>query len=421
MLLRPNTGRLTLLFSQRAPRTHLSLTVPYNHGFHASTIRPEQRRSRSPQVGTMTPVPDEDSKPANKSPFYFVTGYAGWAKRPSRPFPPPFFSPPSGSFSDPLSTHNRSRDRRPKVNGEMILGVTNGDDAMLVTENLLAANDGVGAWAQKERGHAPLWSRLIIHFWAAAAEKDGIGAASTGISVDAKLAEGNGKPDPVRYLSEAYSATKEALSPPNEWLGTTTASSALLHWEGDKPMLYVTQLGDCKVLVLRPDHEYNGNDDVSVDEQEDIGGKIIFATKEQWHYFDCPRQLGTNSPDNPEENAVLDVVDVQEGDVVLAMSDGVTDNLWEHEISANALKSLRTWLKKQAAENSASGGLHAISAEAVRFLAEELVLAARQIAEDPFAESPFMEKAVDEGLAIEGGKRDDISVVAGLVSKRDMT
>jgi hypothetical protein len=32
-----------------------------------------------------------------------------------------------------------------------------------------------------------------------------------------------------------------------------------------------------------------------------------------------------------------------------------------------------------------------------------------------------MEKAVDEGLAIEGGKLDDISVVVGLVSKRDMT
>jgi protein phosphatase PTC7 len=282
----------------------------------------------------------------------------------------------------------------------MILGVTNGDDAMLVTENLLAANDGVGAWAQKERGHAPLWSRLIIHFWATAAEKDGIGAASTGISVDARQADGEDKPDPVRYLSEA---------------------SALLHWEDDKPMLYVTQLGDCKILVLRPDQEYTGDDDVAVEEQENIGGNVVFATKEQWHYFDCPRQLGTNSPDTPAENAVLDVVTVQEGDLVLAMSDGVTDNLWEHEISANALKSLRTWSKKQATEDATSDGANGVSAEAMKYLAQELVLAARQIAEDPFAESPFMEKAVDEGLAIEGGKLDDISVVAGFVSKREMT
>lgn len=307
------------------------------------------------------------------------------------------------------------------MNGEMILGVTNGDDAMLVTENLLAANDGVGAWAQKERGHAPLWSRLIIHFWATAAEKDGIGAASTGISVDAKQAEGSNKPDPVRYLSEAYEATKEALGPPNEWLGTTTASSALLHWEEDKAALYVTQLGDCKVLVLRPDQEYKADENTASDEHANVGGEVIFATKEQWHFFDCPRQLGTNSPDTPEENAVLDVVDVQEGDVVLAMSDGVTDNLWEHEISANALKSLRTWSEKHAKEVSASDEANKVTTDAMRFLAQELVLAARQIAEDPFAESPFMEKAVDEGLAIEGGKRDDISVVAGFVSKRNTT
>jgi protein phosphatase PTC7 len=365
----------------------------------------------------MTPVPHDDNKPASKSPFYFLTGYAGWAKRPSRPFPPPFFSPPSGSFSDPLSTHNRSRDMRPKVNGEMILGVTNGDDAMLVTENLLAANDGVGAWAQKERGHAPLWSRLIIHFWATAAEKDGVGAATSG-TVDGKSKEGNSKPDPVRYLSEAYEATKEALSAPNEWLGTTTTSSALLHWEGEQPLLYVTQLGDCKILVLRPDRDAKSE---QLDNDENIGGKIVFATKEQWHFFDCPRQLGTNSPDTPEENAVLDIVDLQEGDVVLAMSDGVTDNLWEHEISASVLKSLRTWLEKHAADDTSPKDANGVSEGAMRFLAQELVLAARQIAEDPFAESPFMEKAVDEGLAIEGGKKDDISVVAGLVRKRDMT
>jgi protein phosphatase PTC7 len=410
----PRPRRLILLRSCKAPPT---LPRQYYNAFHTSALHQEQKRSRSPQVGTMTPVPHNDDKPASKSPFYFLTGYAGWAKRPSRPFPPPFFSPPSGSFSDPLSTHNRSRDRRPKVNGEMILGVTNGDDAMLVTENLLAANDGVGAWAQKERGHAPLWSRLIIHFWATAAEKDGVGAATSG-TVDGTSTQANGKPDPVRYLSEAYRATKEALSAPNEWLGTTTTSSALLHWEGEQPLLYVTQLGDCKILVLRPDKDVKSE---PIEGGEDIGGKIVFATKEQWHYFDCPRQLGTNSPDTPEENAVLDIVTLQEGDVVLAMSDGVTDNLWEHEISASVLKSLRTWLKKHAAEDTAPKDESGVSESAMRFLAQELVLAARQIAEDPFAESPFMEKAVDEGLAVEGGKLDDISVVAGFVRKRDVT
>jgi len=112
------------------------------------------RRQEEPTVGTTTPVPDDTEVVLSKSPFYFEAGYALFAKRASRPFPPPFSSPPSGSFSDPLSTHNRSRDRRPSVNGEMIRGITNGDDAVLVSDNFIGANDGVGAWAARERGHA---------------------------------------------------------------------------------------------------------------------------------------------------------------------------------------------------------------------------------------------------------------------------
>ena len=115
-----------------------------------------QRWKSSSQTiaGTTTPLPDEVFNRKPKSPFYFDTGYALFAKRPSRPFPPPFLSMPSGSFSDPLSTYNRSRDRRSYVNGEMIRGITNGDDAVLVGENFIGANDGVGAWATREKGHA---------------------------------------------------------------------------------------------------------------------------------------------------------------------------------------------------------------------------------------------------------------------------
>ena len=40
------------------------------------------------------------------------------------------------------------------MNGEMIRGVTNGDDAVLVSDNFIGADDGVGAWAARPRGHA---------------------------------------------------------------------------------------------------------------------------------------------------------------------------------------------------------------------------------------------------------------------------
>jgi serine/threonine protein phosphatase PrpC len=259
----------------------------------------------------------------------------------------------------------------------MIRGVTNGDDAVLVGENFVGANDGVGAWATKDRGHAALWSRLILHFWALEAERADVG-------------EGE-EPHPVAYLQTAFEKTKEATTGgASEWYGTTTACAALLAGDNasplPRPVLYVTQLGDSQILVLRPRSK-----------------EVVFKTTEQWHWFDCPRQLGTNSPDTPVKNAVMDRIEIEEDDVVLAMTDGVIDNLWEHEVVQNVVDSMEKWqsglseaeLGKEPAEQTYADGM--------RYVAQELLNAARKIAEDPFAESPYMEKAIDEGLSIEGG------------------
>ncbi|KAK0628454.1 phosphatase 2C-like domain-containing protein [Bombardia bombarda] len=344
-----------------------------------------------------------------KLPFRFETGIALFAKRAPRPFPPPFLSPPSGSFSDPLSTHNRSRDRRAAyVDGHMIQGLTNGDDAVFASEYFICANDGVGAWSTRPRGHAGLWARLILHFWATAIFED---AARQGDAY---------KPDPVAYLQRAYEQAVEATSAPNDWQGTTTAAGALLHYrprgqevaaqdsessgssEGDvEPLLYVTNIGDSQVMVVRPSTR-----------------ELVFKSTEQWHWFDCPRQLGTNSPDTPENSAVVDAVPIREGDIVLAMSDGVIDNLWAHEIVEKVSESMARW---QAGDVNRLGVMQdpGDGESGMAFVAGELMEAAREIAVDPFAESPFMEHAIEEGLASEGGKMDDISVVAGLCRKNE--
>ena len=224
-----------------------------------------------------------------------------------------------------------------------------------------------------------LWSRLILHFWALETERD---TSVTSVATESS------EPNPVQYLQKAYEQTIKATSSPNEWNGTTTACAALLHYNSKEPggpLLYVTNLGDSQCLVMRPKKK-----------------EIIYKTTEQWHWFDCPRQLGTNSPDTPKDNAVMDKVDIEENDVVLTMSDGVVDNLWEHEVLENILESIRKWESGEGGEASedrtggAGGGM--------LFVAEELVKSARVIAEDPYAESPFMERAIEEGLAMEGGE-----------------
>ncbi|CAJ2512832.1 Uu.00g009510.m01.CDS01 [Anthostomella pinea] len=341
--------------------------------------------------GDVTP-PLPDSCP--KLPFRFETGFALFAKRAPRPFPPPFHSPPSGSFSDPLSTHHQSRHKRAFVDGELIRGWTNGDDAVYASDHFICANDGVGAWSARPRGHAGLWSRLILHFWVSAMQED---------ITRVRSPDHPYSPDPVRYLQEAFERTTEATAAPIDCQGTTTATGAQLFYKGDAanrtspatPLLYVTNIGDSSICVVRVK-----------------GQKMIYRSKEQWHWFDCPRQLGTNSPDTPVQNAVMDTVELHEGDIVLAMSDGVIDNLWEHEIVENVTKSVERW---EAGEGDSAGGDREHGANGgMTFVAEELMNAAKDIATDPFAESPFMERAIEEGLASEGGKLDDISVVAAL-------
>ncbi|KAL4821531.1 hypothetical protein BDW67DRAFT_172281 [Aspergillus spinulosporus] len=357
------------------------------------TLVRRYHRAVWPSYGITTPVPDRRPHfPILKSPFYFQTGYALCAKRTSRPFPPPFLSPPSHSFSDPLTTHYQSQDKRLSVKGELIRGLNNGDDAVLVTENFLGVNDGVGAWATKPRGHAALWSRLILHFWALEVERIP--------SPDAAV-------DPIAYLQRAYEETTQATTSPSEWFGTTTSVTALLHKTLDgsgieKPLLYVTNIGDCKVLVIRPSEK-----------------KVVFRTEEQWHWFDCPMQLGTNSMDTPQKDAVLSLVDLEEGDIVLAVSDGVLDNLWEHEVLSITLEGLEKWEHGRYNDKELEWAAPEVLAEEqMVFLARELLKSALAVAQDPFAESPYMEKAVEEGLAIQGGKMDDISVVVGMCRRR---
>ena len=232
-----------------------------------------------------------------------------------------------------------------------------------------------------------LWSRLILHFWVVAIEEDMARAQSSGCVYE---------PEPKRYLQTAYERTIEATSVPNDCLGTTTATGAQLFYKGDLkdprsnivPLLYVTNLGDSRVMVVRAKSR-----------------EILYQSQEEWHWFDCPRQLGTNSPDTPNENATIDVVELAEGDICLAMSDGVTDNLWGHEIVDNVSKSVQRW---EAGEGDRTDGAN----NSMRFVAEELMKAAKAVATDPFAESPFMEHAIEEGLASSGGELNRCNIMS---------
>lgn len=139
------------------PPWHRILLVP-----SASSARLLSRRSliyvTSRGLSAATSPSDEvlPQWPAHRGPiFYFETGHGFFAKRPPRPFPPPF-----GAASPPPSTDGGGNCNAPPasqqqlINGARIRGCSNGDDAVLEAEQYLGVNDGVGAWSTRPNGHA---------------------------------------------------------------------------------------------------------------------------------------------------------------------------------------------------------------------------------------------------------------------------
>lgn len=208
--------------------------------------------------------------------------------------------------------------------------------------------------------------------------------------------------DPVKCLQAAYESVIEATKNRGDeegeghsWLGTTTAVCGVL--KGDE--LVIVNLGDSVGMVFRP-----GVSDA---------GAWILRTEEQSHWFDCPRQLGTNSPDTPEKDAVVSRIKVEDGDIVVLASDGLVDNIWDQEIVEVINRTLGESEEEIVGIVGEGGDRGRMSV-----LADRLVEAARVVATDPFAESPYMERNVDMGYNIQGGKFDDISVVAAVVRMR---
>ena len=183
----------------------------------------------------------------------------------------------------------------------------------------------------------------------------------------------------VRWLLQcAYEDTVRECHARGDWLGSTTACVGLID-RGNR--LRVATIGDSRILVVRHLSE------------------VVCETKEQQHWFDCPFQVGTNSLDQPVKDSETYSVDLQPGDVIVASTDGLGDNLFDAEI----IEEVRQCLT----DDVAGGGLDK--------LAQRLCVRAHEVGQDPWGESPWMEKAIVEGLPFHGGKLDDVSVVVGRV------
>ncbi|KAG7620729.1 PPM-type phosphatase domain [Arabidopsis suecica] len=227
---------------------------------------------------------------------------------------------------------------------------TGGEDAHFICaeEQALGVADGVGGWA--ELGiDAGYYSRELMSN-----------------SVNAIQDEPKGSIDPARVLEKAHTCTKSQ--------GSSTACIIALTNQG----LHAINLGDSGFMVV-------------------CEGHTVFRSPVQQHDFNFTYQLesGRNG-DLPSSGQVFTVA-VAPGDVIIAGTDGLFDNLYNNEITAIVVHAVRANIDPQVT-------------------AQKIAALARQRAQDKNRQTPFSTAAQDAGFRYYGGKLDDITVVVSYVA-----
>jgi len=155
---------------------------------------------------------------------------------------------------------------------------------------------------------------------------------------------------------------------------TGSSTALVIVISKDSKKLKAANLGDSGFMVVRDD-------------------KVLYRSEEMQHFFNFPYQLGTGHTTSAHDSQVI-TLDLCEGDMIIAGSDALFDNLFDEEIVKIALETVPH-------EN----------------LAQKLALTVfnRGYTSHP---SPFMSVAHRLGLidSDRGGKPDDITVVVTQIS-----
>ncbi|GBF90533.1 serine threonine phosphatase [Raphidocelis subcapitata] len=215
------------------------------------------------------------------------------------------------------------------------------------------------------------------------------GAASGAPLAAAPPVAPRARADPRAALDAAHRRTRCAGS----------ATAVVLQLDAAKRRLVAANLGDSGFLVAR-------------------GGAVLARSKPLQHFFDCPLQLGAYPEfvDATDTAAQADVFEVplRRGDVIIAGSDGLWDNVYDPEVLER---------------------LPATPDEA-QAAAESIAALARRHASDPEFASPYAKEALLQGFdlpwfekikgasfkdgrlelaTLTGGKQDDITVLVAVV------
>lgn len=233
--------------------------------------------------------------------------------------------------------------------------------------------DGVGGWAETGADPGEFARRLLEFAYQGLRQRD------------------------VGQLPEVFAAAARRIS-----IEKIQGGSTVLLGQLDGKTLTVLNLGDSGILVLRPAMRTPPGSETPL-----LFPRIIFRSSDQTHYFNCPYQLGSDH--GHVETPDLIHVKVREGDVVIAATDGVFDNLFDRQLQAIVARHLgRTWRSGEEVEPH------------LQSLAANIVDNAQKVGKQEELKdifTPFALSAHSEGLSYRGGKLDDTTAVIGLVCR----
>lgn len=233
-----------------------------------------------------------------------------------------------------------------------------GEDAYFASPPLGAFGvaDGVGSWTG-EGVNAGLFSRALLQNIHGSLRQRAQRSAAA-------------RPDLPGVARSGFEAVRR-----DEIKGSCTLILAQLHLD----MLTILNLGDCGIVAMRPvmiqSRFFGGTPEPAI--------RVVYRSSPMVHRPNMPFQLSSEDDDAEGTLSPYDLVSVrlQRGDLVVAGSDGLFDNMENAELEAIALK-------------------HQASSAPIDDLASAVAGRAAELARGPTPEV---------GL---GGKLDDIAVVA---------
>lgn len=257
-----------------------------------------------------------------------------------------------------------------------------GEDSYFLSDNenelVLGVADGVGSWRNSGINPALFSQTLMSH------------ASELATTPTA----GN---DPKTLLYESFMKLIEDFkSGKKKPFGSSTACIVMINKMTRK--LRFGNLGDSGFMILSPNKEGNY--------------RIKFKSESQQHFFNCPYQI-TLAPDeglvrdqtnliatNDDDNLLKKKFILKDRDLVLVMTDGIIDNIYDKELEELITNSIAT---------------HSISNP--KSIVQDLAFKAYELSLDKERTSPFTIEAKKHKCDFPGGKQDDITVVAVFVEK----